>query len=172
MLLSSTETGCVGDAAIRRLTRARLTRKQTPQISAYLRLIRVPQGPTLTFRVLDYSLMGDLARQQQRNQPLRTDFRSPPLVVMNNFAANNHFKLVATMFKGLFPAINVHTTKLKDCRRVLLLNYDAERDVVEWRHYRIIVRPVGITRAVKVLCSFCPPLTLFSCVSISFFCSP
>jgi hypothetical protein len=46
-------------------------------------------------------------------------------------------------------ADNEPQTKLTECRRVLLLNYDAERDVIEWRHYRIIVRPVGINRAVK-----------------------
>jgi ribosome biogenesis protein SSF1/2 len=28
----------------------------------YLRIVKAPQGPTLTFRVAAYSLMGDIAR--------------------------------------------------------------------------------------------------------------
>lgn len=32
---------------------------------------------------------------------------------------------------------------------MLLLQYDAEKDLIDLRHYKIVVRPVGINRAIK-----------------------
>lgn len=39
-----------------------------------------------------------------------------PLVVMNNFGGEEHLKLATTLFQNLFPAINVHSTSLKQCK--------------------------------------------------------
>ena len=39
-----------------------------------------------------------------------------PLVVMNNFGAEEHLKLTTALFQNLFPAINVHTVSLKQCK--------------------------------------------------------
>ncbi len=39
-----------------------------------------------------------------------------PLVVMNNFGGEEHLKLATALFQNLFPAINVHSTSLKQCK--------------------------------------------------------
>jgi len=39
-----------------------------------------------------------------------------PLVVMNNFGAEEHLKLTTALFQNLFPAINVHSVSLKQCK--------------------------------------------------------
>ena len=39
-----------------------------------------------------------------------------PLVVMNNFGGEEHLKLATALFQTLFPAINVQSTSLKQCK--------------------------------------------------------
>ena len=60
-------------------------------------------------------------------------------------------ELMTSMFQNLFPSINVTKVKLNSIRRCVLLNYDAEKDAVELRHYTIKVVPVGLSRGVKKL---------------------
>ena len=45
----------------------------------------VPQGPTLTMRIHQYSLMRDVIATLQRPRQPASMWKSPPLVVMNNF---------------------------------------------------------------------------------------
>lgn len=39
--------------------------------------------------------------------------------------------------------------KLSEARRVILLNYNAETGTIDFRHYIIHVKPVGVTKGVK-----------------------
>ena len=48
------------------------------------------------------------------------------------------------MFQNLFPSINVTKVKINSIRRCVLLNYDAEKDIVELRHYTIKVCVVTV----------------------------
>lgn len=41
--------------------------------------------------------------------------------------------------------------KLTNCQRVLLLNYDEETKLIEFRHFTISAQPVGVTRTVRKL---------------------
>ena len=50
-----------------------------------LRLIKVPQGPTLTFRIKSYSLMKDIANMSKKPHSPSSEYLAPPLIVMNNF---------------------------------------------------------------------------------------
>ena len=56
-----------------------------------------------------------------------------------------------SIFQNLFPSINVTKVKINSIRRCVLLNYDAEKDTVELRHYTIKVVPVGLSKGVKKL---------------------
>ena len=38
---------------------------------------------------------------------------------------------------------------IADCRRIVLFNYNEEKDEVEFRHYSIMCKPVGISRSVR-----------------------
>ena len=76
-----------------------------------------------------------------------------PLVVLNNFGqgAKNHLKLVSTTFQNIFPTINLQTVRLADCQRIVLLEYNAESDVIEFRHYFIKPVPTGVSRIKRLL---------------------
>ncbi|CAI5983822.1 unnamed protein product [Closterium sp. NIES-64] len=124
-------------------------------VSPYLRVARTPRGPTLTFRILDYSLAADVAKSQRRPYVPAGVFEAPPLVVMNGMGASGkgteHLKLMTIMFQNMFPPINVSTVKLSDCRRVLLLNHDPASGTIDMRHYAITARPVGVSKPLRNL---------------------
>lgn len=78
-----------------------------------------------------------------------------PLVVLNGFqskeapAAKGEQKteefatgeqerqIMATMFNNLFPSLNLSAVKTTNMKRMVLINFDASKDLVELRHYYI-----------------------------------
>lgn len=79
-------------------------------LASYLRIGKLPRGPTLTFRILSFSTMRDVASMQKKPVSPGKEFNTPPLVVLNNFPNNEEMpKLMAVMFQKLFPPINVQT---------------------------------------------------------------
>lgn len=130
----------------------------TEAANVHLRVARLPQGPTLTFRIGRYSLMKDLVNSALRNvgRAPGNEYRNPPLLVLNNFqqppnAPIPQLKLMSTMFQGLFPAIQVEKSALPTFRRVLLLSYSHTTNLISLRHYVITVRPHGVSRRVRRL---------------------
>eukprot|EP00741_Cyanophora_paradoxa_P016388 tig00020912_g15823.t1 len=137
-------------------------------VGTYLRAIKVPHGPTLTFRLCSYSTTADVHALQKRPHSPGNEFRTAPLVVLSNFggAQEKHVQLMAVVFQNMFPSINVQTVKLSECRRIVLLHYDKEQDKVEFRHYAITASPVGISKTVKrVVQAKIPSLSNFEDVS-------
>ena len=115
-----------------------------------LRLARVPEGPTMTFRVNKFSLTKHVRAIQRRPYTSAGIHQHSPIVVTNNFGdatAPPHVKLMRITFQNMFPAINVATVKLGECRRVVLFNLTD--DEVEMRHYAIKATPVGVDRKVR-----------------------
>lgn len=55
--------------------------------------------------------------------------------------------------QNLFPAIKLGTIKLADCRRVVLFDFDAETNHIEFRHYSINVKLTGVSKSIKNLIS-------------------
>ena len=47
----------------------------------YLRVGRTPQGPTLTFKIQEYSLAVDIAQSQVRPRCPQDLFKNPPMVI-------------------------------------------------------------------------------------------
>uniref|UniRef100_A0A1E1XSW0 Putative rna-binding protein n=1 Tax=Amblyomma sculptum TaxID=1581419 RepID=A0A1E1XSW0_AMBSC len=122
------------------------------QKAIYMRLARLPRGPTLTFRVENYALVRDVISSLKKPITYTHQFSSHPLLVLNNFSGEGmHFKLMASMFQNMFPSINIHKVKLNTIRRCLLLNYNSTDQSIDFRHYTIKVAPCGINRAVKKL---------------------
>jgi len=119
--------------------------------ASYLRLAKSPRGPTVTMKIHAYSLMRDVLGAQQRPHCPSSMFHHQPLVVMNNFGAEEEMKLTATMFQNIFPAINVNKANLKACQRVLLLNRDAETGRISFRHYNITAQPSGVSKGIRNL---------------------
>ncbi len=116
-----------------------------------LRLARHPNGPTLHFRVHQFMLTKQVKSMQKRPFDSMAAFQTPPVLVLNNFNQSDdlHVKLMKVTFQNIFPAINVKSVKLSDCRRVVLFHFDKDTQFVEMRHYAIRANPVGISRSIK-----------------------
>lgn len=115
-----------------------------------MRVLRCPRGPTVTFRVNKYSLASDVMHSSRRPIAPGTEFTTPPLLVLNNFGGEErHLKLLVSVFQNMFPPLHVHSMRLSQVRRVVLLNYNADTKTIDWRHYLISVRPVGVSRSVR-----------------------
>ncbi|SJX64091.1 related to SSF1-Nucleolar protein involved in the assembly of the large ribosomal subunit [Sporisorium reilianum f. sp. reilianum] len=115
-----------------------------------LRILRAPRGPTLTFRVNKYALSKDVQASSRRASPPGSEFVTPPLLVLNNFGGEERqMKLLVATFQNLFPPIAVQSMKLSQARRIVLLNYNAATATIDWRHYLISVRPVGVSKSVR-----------------------
>ncbi|XP_051827439.1 suppressor of SWI4 1 homolog isoform X2 [Antechinus flavipes] len=116
------------------------------------RLIRLPGGPTLTFRVTKYSLVRDVVSSLRRHRMHEQQFSHPPLLVLNGFGPHGlHVKLTASVFQNMFPSINVHKVNLNCVKRCLLLSYDPDSQELQFRHYSLKVVPVGASRGMKKL---------------------
>ncbi|KAH7088094.1 Brix domain-containing protein [Paraphoma chrysanthemicola] len=135
-----------------------------------LRLARTPRGPTLHFRVENYSLCKDIFKSMRHPRAGANDFLVAPLLVMNNFLTSDaererlgdkappkHLeKLVTDMFQGLFPPIQPHTTPLHTIKRVLLLNREPPSEengtcTISLRHYAITTKITGVPKAIRRL---------------------
>ncbi|KAF1812792.1 Brix-domain-containing protein [Eremomyces bilateralis CBS 781.70] len=115
---------------------------RSPAGNTNLRIAITPRGPTLHFRVDNYSLCKDIMKAMRHPKNDTNLYKSPPLLVMNNFMSPQTTKkgskessegqpkgvpkhleqLCTTVFQSLFPPITPQTTPLSSIKRVLLLN--------------------------------------------------
>ncbi|XP_055649205.1 LOW QUALITY PROTEIN: uncharacterized protein LOC101923740 [Falco peregrinus] len=125
---------------------------KSPPPSINFKLFRLPGGPTLTFKVMQYSLIKDVVSSLKRHRMHEQQFTHPPLLVLSNFGLQQiQLKLMATMFQNMFPSINVHRVNLNTIKRCLLISYDAEMELLNFRHYSVKVVPVGVSKGLKKL---------------------
>ncbi|KAJ1636975.1 Brix domain-containing protein [Pavlovales sp. CCMP2436] len=89
----------------------------TTERATYLRLARIPRGPTLQYRVHRFSLAADVAASLLRpHSPSGGEFATPPLLVLHGFSKNDKQDQLATvMFQNLFPPIDVGKLNIKTC---------------------------------------------------------
>lgn len=122
------------------------------EMNINIKCMRLPRGPTLHFRVTQYSLVKDVVSSLKKHRMHEQQFAFPPLLVLNNFGTQGmHIKLMATMFQHMFPSINVHKVNLNTIRRCVLINYNADTQLLEFRHYSLKVVPVGMSKGMKKL---------------------
>ncbi|KAL0578421.1 rRNA-binding ribosome biosynthesis protein [Marasmius crinis-equi] len=124
-------------------------------IAPSLRLVRLSNGPTLSFRIERYSLMKDILKTSKRARSMGLGYLSPPLLVLASFPppseAPPHLNLVMKAFQSLFPSLSPHTLKLSNARRVVLVAYNSERGTIDFRHYIITVKAYGVSKRVRRL---------------------
>lgn len=78
-----------------------------------LRIARVPRGPTLTFRVVDYALAKDCLALQKHPKTSDTEYHKSPLLVLNNFQqSGKEFKVMTVMLQNMFPSVDVQTVSV------------------------------------------------------------
>lgn len=121
--------------------------------SVQLRMMRFNQGPTLTFRVPEYSLARHIISTQKRPLVHQKLFEKPPLVVLNGFSqtGKKHLLLVETFIQNMFPSINIDTLEIRTVKRCLMVNYFEEDDTIEIRHYAIRAVASGLNKSVRKL---------------------
>nr|XP_022319167.1 suppressor of SWI4 1 homolog [Crassostrea virginica] len=136
-------------------------------INVHLRVCRLSRGPTLTFRVQDYTLCRDVVSALKKPNMDPKQFNHHPLLVMNNFSGGEmHIKLMSTMFQNMFPSININKVNLNNIKRCVMINYNSEDKTIDFRHYNVKVVPVGLSRGVrKLIKAEVPDLSRFSDVS-------
>lgn len=124
------------------------------QKAAYIRMSRLPRGPTLTYRIVNYVLSADVRSSLKKPLVYSGLFQLSPLLVLNAFSGEDmHVKLMTSMWRNLFPSIDVNKVNLNTIRRCVLLNYNQDTKLIDMRHYAIKVKPVGLSRPVKKLLS-------------------
>jgi len=140
-----------------------------------LRLALTPRGPTLHFRVEQYSLCKDVRKALKHPNGGGKEYLTPPLLVMNNFitpppqdgsspAVPKHLEsLTTTIFQSLFPPISPQSTPLSSIRRVIVLNRELSKPSssslpddngsynLNLRHYAITTKRTGLSRGIRRL---------------------
>lgn len=120
------------------------------ELGMYLKMMRLPRGPTLTFKIHNFSLAKDVVSSLKKQVVTDEAFKTSPLLVLNSFSGEGmHMKMMASMFQNMFPTINLTAIDLNTVRRCVLLNYNSTTKLIEFRHYNIKVAPVGISKGVK-----------------------
>jgi len=117
----------------------------------YLRICRLPRGPTLSFKIRSYSLMQDIKRIQKKTSlSLEERYKLSAVAILNGFPSNEpHAQLLITMFQNMFPTISVKTLKLRECKRIVMFNYNKETKSVQMRHYVVRISCSGISKGIK-----------------------
>ncbi|KAK5650813.1 hypothetical protein RI129_001842 [Pyrocoelia pectoralis] len=120
------------------------------EVGMYFKVGRLPKGPTLTFKVQNFSLAKDVVSSLKKQLVVEKAFKRSPLIVLNSFNSDTaHMKLMASMFQNMFPKINLTNVDLNNIRRCVLLNYNPATDLIDFRHYVIKIVPVGVSKGVK-----------------------
>ncbi|KAF8704080.1 hypothetical protein HU200_031566 [Digitaria exilis] len=123
-----------------------------PKSLPHLRFSNSPQGPTFTLKIEEYALAADIANSQKRPRCPPGIFQNSPLVVLSGFSGlGNPFESLVEYFEHMVPAVDPSTVKLAACQRILLLKYDKEKEVIDFRHYSIKLQPVGVSRKIRKL---------------------
>ncbi|XP_066994000.2 protein Peter pan [Anabrus simplex] len=137
------------------------------EVSTYLKIVRLPRGPTLTFKVHNYSLAHDVVSTIKKQLVFTKQFEHSPLIVLNGFSGEGiHMKLMTSMFQNMFPTINLLKVNLNNIRRCVLFSYNPTSKLIDFRHYAIKVVPAGISKGVKkIVQSKVPNLGRYESVS-------
>ncbi|XP_046488057.1 protein Peter pan [Neodiprion pinetum] len=120
------------------------------ELGMYLKLCRIPRGPTLSFKITSFSLARDVVSTIKKQMVFEEAFKHSPLMVLNNFSGEGmQMKLMTSMFQNMFPTINLTTVNLSTIRRCVCLNYNSVTKLIDFRHYAIKMVPVGLSKGVK-----------------------
>ncbi|XP_071554789.1 protein Peter pan [Temnothorax nylanderi] len=139
------------------------------ELGMYLKICKLPRGPTLTFKIHSFSLARDVISMLKKQLVYEEAFKTSPLLVLNNFSGEGmQLKLIASTFQNMFPTINLTTVNLSTIRRCICLNYNATSKTIDFRHYTIKVVPVGLSRGIKKMVQAKVP-NLSKCQDISEF---
>ncbi|TNJ29861.1 Peter pan protein [Giardia muris] len=115
-----------------------------------LRIIKTPHGPTLTFRLVEYSSMQDLHAAQGAPVLTKRMIDSAPLCIMAGFGdvgketkrssdEQKAIQLCATTIKAMYPEVSVTTAGWRSVKRCVLYSAD-KTGLISFRHYLVRYR--------------------------------
>ena len=108
------------------------------KVSPVMKIARLPQGPTVYFRINSFSTIGDVLTHVEGSSLGDKLYHYQPLVAVNNFDYSlNHHVLTSSMLQNMFPKLNVTKLNLNKIKRCVLFHYDSTQDVIGFRQYRI-----------------------------------
>ena len=132
--------------------------------NSYLRLAKMPKGPTITFKIKSYCLSSDIFQNGKNKKPLTKNFDHIPIIIMNGFNNSNinekydmPLKTISMMFQSFFPPLNLTEIQMKKCKRVVLLNLNIEKNnepELLFRHYDIDIEKFSIKKTISNLINF------------------
>lgn len=117
----------------------------------YMKICRMPHGPTLTFKIESYAQIKDVMSSLKKQiDPMNCYLVGPCL--MTNLQPEEgelHLQLSARMFLDMFPTISPNEAKVKFIKRCCLIHYDFDEGHFDFRHYSINILPRGISKPLK-----------------------
>lgn len=119
----------------------------------FLRISRLPHGPTIQFHVDSFETCLDVKKLQRRPQEDPFAYTNPALPVLNNFANSSkpHVKMTQTLLTNLFPQLRIDKVRLTDCRRIVLFHLNEDTEMIDVRHYVITGHRQTKNKAIKRL---------------------
>ncbi|KAG6379139.1 Brix-domain-containing protein [Boletus reticuloceps] len=123
-------------------------------VAPSLRIVRLPTGPTFSFRIERYSLRKDLLKASRSSRSQGLEYLTAPLLVLASFPPPSpdtppHLPLLMKAFQSMFPPLAPNSMSLSGARRIVLIAYNAERGTIDFRHYLITVKPYGVSKRVR-----------------------
>jgi ribosome biogenesis protein SSF1/2 len=118
-----------------------------------------------------YSTNADLHQLLPRGKKLSSKGLGSPLVILNGFGSqevpktaqvdgrdefstgDQERRIMSTMLNNLFPSLDLGFRKPSSVKRVVLVNFDASRDLVEWRHYYVKQQPADLNNKLRKMVS-------------------
>lgn len=90
----------------------------------------------MAFRLINYCRMKDILHNG--GQPFSFTFKDP-LVIISNFNETLQLKMIGKSLQEMFPPINPEKLKVERLKRVILFNYNSNKKMIYFRHYKIIM---------------------------------
>ena len=113
------------------------------ELGDYLKIARLPRGPTIHFKLLEYSLTNDVLATIKKKHTHQKQFLHQPLLILNGFnlkadqdetnKVDFHNKLLTTSLQNMFPSINITKVQLNEIRRCVLFQYNKEDGTIDFR---------------------------------------
>ena len=114
------------------------------EIGDYMKIVRVPRGPTIHFKLEEFSLVNDVLSVMKKKHTHKKQYLYQPLLILNGFTTKTgednstgtmepQYKLLATALQNMFPSINVTKVNLNEIRRCVLFNLNKEDKTIEFR---------------------------------------
>jgi len=130
--------------------------------SNYLRFVKLPDGPTLTFKILNYSTHKDIVTSQKKPRIFGRTLAAPLLILngFNNIGPNltdenrpsaNHYNLVYLMMQNMYPPLDLAKAKIHNTKKAVMFNLDQDTDTIDFRYYGLRATHTGINKNIKQL---------------------